>query len=58
LLEGGIVQDIPPDFTIRTWINENRDSYHKEYGDEDGERKLFAKAWQDYNALNTNNKNI
>lgn len=56
LLESGMIQDLPPDYNITTWIHENRVSYHKEYGVDDGERRLFGKAWQDYNALNTNNK--
>ena len=56
LLESGMIQDLPPDYTAQTWIHENREAYHKEHGKEQGERLLFSKAWQDYNALNTNNE--
>lgn len=56
LLESGMIQDLPPDYGIQTWMHENRAVYHKEHGAGEGERRLFSQAWQDYNALNTTNE--
>lgn len=57
LLETGIIQDLPPDYDIQSWIHENREVYHKEHGKDEGERILFSKAWQNYNAINSSTEN-
>ena len=57
LQESGLALDNPPCLEKQTWINENRAQYHKSYGKDEGERRVFAKAWKDYNAINRNSTN-
>lgn len=52
LLESGLIQDLPPNYEVQTWMKENREIFHKKHGEEQGERILFARAWQTYNAIN------
>lgn len=52
LQESGMIEDMPPNYQIQTWIQENRVSYHEEHGKDHGERILLAHAWKDYNRLN------
>lgn len=52
LLESGLAQDLPPDQDTRVWIEENREIFHKKHGKSEGERLLFATAWQNFNAIN------
>lgn len=52
LQESGMIQDVPPDYTIQTWVLESREEYHREHGEEHGERLLYAEAWKKFNNIN------
>ena len=39
----------PPDAEVEQWIKDNKERFKKEYGAEEGEKILYAKAWKMYN---------
>jgi hypothetical protein len=44
-----LTEAAPPDAEVEQWIKNNKERFKKEYGAEEGEKILYAKAWKMYN---------